>query len=274
MKLDLHIHSHVSDGRVSPAEVVHAAAAGGLDVIALTDHDTIGGIREAEQASSENGIRLIPGIEISARHGPDELHILGYWVDPDAPSMLEHSASAARQREERMRKMLARLADHEIRVSWEEVVQAAGPEARSIGRPHLARALLEAGHIRSYREAFDRYISDAGPAFVAQAFPDVGEAMRRIHAAGGVAVWAHPPLEVFDREIRHLVGMGLDGIEALRPETPPAYSLLLERAAAELGLLVTGGSDWHGPHRRPLGDFYLRAREVEAFLAAAPVGWR
>jgi 3',5'-nucleoside bisphosphate phosphatase len=266
MKLDLHLHSDVSDGRLSPAAVVQAALAGGLDVIALTDHDTAAGAAEAKAAALGTPLYVIPGIEISTRHGEHDLHILGYWVDLGHPALLEYQELARRRRDDRMRGMVAKLRAMRIPVEYEDVLEAAGPRARVLGRPHLARALLAGGHTRYYSEAFERYLYDGGPAFVLEPFPSVPEAIELIHYTGGLAVWAHPPREIFEREIRAFAASGLDGIECLRPTTPPAESLMLEAAAQALGLLVTGGSDWHGPQHAMLGDFFLRPKDVRAFL--------
>jgi len=269
MKIDLHVHSHVSDGALAPDAVVQAARAGGLDVIALTDHDTVGGVAAARAAGARFGVRVIPGIEISARHGNAELHILGYWVDPDSPAMLEHQRHAAVRRRERMQEMVDRLQALGVPVTFDEVLAAAGVDASSIGRPHLARALLAAGHTRYYGEAFERYLHDGGPAFVYKAFPPAEEAIAAIHDAGGLAVWAHPPAEIFDQQIAALAASGLDGIECFRPLCPVEQVQHFVRAARRLGLFATGGSDWHAPRRSLLGDFFLRPADVAGFVEAS-----
>lgn len=266
MKLDLHIHSHASDGQLPPAGVVQAAIRGGLDVIALTDHDTAAGVAEAWLAARDSPLRVIAGIEVSAREGDTELHILGYHVDPLSPSMVRHHEHAVERREERMRQMVRLLQEMGVGVSFEEVLRAAGPEVVSLGRPHLARALHAGGHTRYYGEAFERYIGNSGPAFVMSDLPSVRQAIDLIHAAGGVAAWAHPPVTVFDREIRRFADWGLDGVECFRPATPDSESLLFETGARDLGLLPTGGSDWHGPHRAKLGEFFVTEAEVGEFL--------
>lgn len=260
------MHSHVSDGDLAPSEVVHAAHAAGLDVIALTDHDTAAGVEEAREAAASMAMRVIPGLEVSTRWGEHELHILGYYVDPNAEVILAHQDASVIRRVRRMERMVAKLQELGVGITYEEVAAAAGPATRSIGRPHLARALLAGGHTRYYGEAFARFISDRGPAFVAEAFPTPEEAIRMIHAAGGLAVWAHPPLELFTDEIAHLVSWGIDGVECYRAMQTPAETLVLERTTRDLGLLTTGGSDWHGPHRAVLGDFYVRPEQVRDFL--------
>ncbi|MBA4157309.1 MAG: PHP domain-containing protein [Gemmatimonadetes bacterium] len=267
-KFDLHVHSHVSDGRLSPAAVVEAAVAGGLDVIAITDHDTVLGVEEAQAAARAYSLRVIPGVEVSTRHGDHELHILGYWIDIHSPAFLEHQETARRRRADRMQGMVGKLQNMGIPVRYEDVIEAAGPDAAVLARPHLARALLAGGHTRWYGEAFERYINDTGPAFVAEGFPSVVDAIEMIHAAGGLAVWAHPPRDLFDREIRGFADAGIDGVECLRPTMAPADSQLFEAAARELGLLITGGSDWHGPLHAGLGEFFLRPDDIRGFLDA------
>ncbi|MDB4948148.1 MAG: hypothetical protein JWM27_797 [Gemmatimonadetes bacterium] len=270
-RIDLHVHTHASDGQWSPTAVVQGAVQGGLHVLAVADHDTAAGVREAQSAAVGTGLRLIPAIEISTRHGDAEVHVLGYHVDPGAESIRLHCEASVARREERMRRMVARLQEQGVGIEFEDVVRAAGPDAASIGRPHLARALLAAGHTRYYGEAFDRYLRDGGTAFVTTEFPSVREAVDTIHAAGGLAVWAHPPLEMFEHEIRAFVDRGLDGVECFRPNTAPADAQMLETSARGLGLFPTGGSDWHGPHRTKLGDFSVAAEQVPEILAAGGI---
>lgn len=265
-RVDLHIHSHASDGQLPPAGVVRAALAGRLDVIALTDHDTVAGVREALEAARGQPITVVPGIELSTEHGPHEIHVLGYFVDPDSEALRAHHARASDRRAGRMREMVRKLQEQGVGVELEQVLRIAGPEAASLGRPHLARALQAGGHTRSVSEAFELYLKDGGSAFVATEFPSVREAIDTIHAAGGVAVWAHPELEVFEREVRTFAGWGMNGIECFRPNTPPVEAMLFDRVARDMGLFRTGGSDWHGPHRGRLGDWAIRWDEVREML--------
>ena len=192
--------------------------------------------------------------------------MLGYFVDPASPALRDHPAAAGDRRADRMQEMVKRLQDLGMGVQYEDVLRIAGPEASSLGRPHLARALAEKGHTRSVGEAFDLYLKDGGVAFVETEFPSVRDAIDTIHAAGGLAVWAHPPLEVFDREIRTFREWGLNGVECFRPNTPPVEAMLFDKVAREMGLFRTGGSDWHGPYRNRLGDFAVRAEEVREML--------
>lgn len=272
MKIDLHLHSHVSDGDLSPGELMARAAAAGLGIVALTDHDTAAGVDAALTAAASLPIRVVPGIEMSTRWGDHELHVLGYWIDPHAPAIQEHQAASVHRRTDRMERMVANLQRMGIPITYEEVASAAGPEARSIGRPHLARALLAAGHTRYYGEAFARFISDAGPAFVPQDFPSPAEAIAMIHAAGGLAAWAHPPLPALEELMPRMAGWGLDGVECYRPSLTPVEVEILLGTARHFGLLPTGGSDWHGPHRAALGDFFVRPDQVRGVLEAGGLG--
>ena len=265
-RVDLHIHTHASDGQFSPTAVVNAAVRGRLDVIAVTDHDTVAGVNEALVAARDQPLDVVPGVELSTRHGAHEIHILGYFINPDSPSLAIYQSAAGDRRAGRMQEMVRRLQDLGVGVRYEDVLRIAGPEASSLGRPHLARALQEAGHTRSVGEAFDLYLKDGGSAFVETAFPTVREAIEALREAGGVAVWAHPELEVFDKEIRTFREWGLNGVECFRPNTPPVESMLFEKVAREMGLFRTGGSDWHGPHRGRLGDWAIRWEEVRELL--------
>ncbi|HEX8360712.1 MAG TPA: PHP domain-containing protein [Longimicrobium sp.] len=267
-RIDLHIHTHASDGHFSPTQVVQMAASGKLDVISITDHDTVAGVDEAMAAAAALPLRVVPGIEMSTREGNHEIHILGYFIDVHSQPIVRHQEGAVERRAERMRQMVANLNGLGIQVDYADVQRAAGPESSTIGRPHLARALLERGQTRYYGEAFDRFIGDQGPAFVRSDFPGVREAIEAIHAAGGVAVWAHPEISIFDQYIRPFADWGLDGIECYRPNTPPVESHLFETAARTLDLVCTGGSDWHGTHRGPLGDFAVKYEDVSDLLDA------
>lgn len=271
MRIDLHLHSNVSDGQMAPGDVTRAAHAAGLSVIALTDHDTAAGVAEATEAAAELSLTVVPGIEISTRLGEHELHILGYGIDIEADTIVAHQEASLVRRVRRMERMVDRLREMGISITFDEVAEAAGP-ARSIGRPHLARALLAGGHTRYYGEAFERYISDRGPAFVAESFPTPADAIEVIHAAGGIAVWAHPPLDLFAELLPAFLEWRLDGVECYRPNHAPEDVLILERSTRDLGLIPTGGSDWHGPHRASLGDFFVLPERVPEALSALGIG--
>lgn len=256
---------------MAPGDVARGALAAGLSLIALTDHDTAAGVPEATAAAAGTPLRVLPAIEISTRFGEHEFHVLGYGIDPASDVIAAHQDASLVRRVRRMERMVERLREMGVAITFDEVSAAAGP-ARSLGRPHLARALLAGGHTRYYGEAFERFISDHGPAFVAESFPSPAEAIEIIHAAGGMAVWAHPPILLFTDLVSDFITWGVDGIECYRSNLAPEEVLLLQRATRELGLIPTGGSDWHGPHRASLGDFFMLPERVPEFVAALPAG--
>ena len=268
MRLDLHLHSTASDGSWSPEAVVRGAAAGGLDVIALTDHDTIAGYAAAAAVGEQVDVHVLPGIEISSTHDGRDVHILGYFVDPAAEQLVEYSDRASGRREERMREILDRLADEGIDVAIDAVEEEAGPDRVVLGRPHLAKALVTGGHATSVPDAFDRLIGDDSPAFVPTHLLQPAEAVELVLASGGVPVWAHPPGDMIDGLLPPLVEAGLRGLEVYRPRHRRSEVLRYENICRTAGLLMSGGSDWHGPDAGPaLGDFYVTADEVERLLA-------
>lgn len=265
MKIDLHMHSTASDGGVPPAEVVTRARAGGLDLIALADHDTVAGV-PAALAAAGDGVRVIPAIEISASHRERDIHVLGYGIDPHHPVMESYGARARIARVERIREMVHLLTDLQVHVDFEAVLAEAGPDSASLARPHLARVLWAHGHVGSVAEAFDRYIGDQGPAFVPVQLLDVAGAIESIHEAGGLAIWAHPPLPMLGAALREFVDAGLDGLECYRPRVSPEDLNRLLNKARQHELLVTGGSDWHGEWHDDLGSFHVDRHEIAPFL--------
>ena len=266
MRLDLHIHTTASDGAWSPAAVARGAA-GRLDVIAITDHDTLAGLEGARSGAAGLPLHVIPAVELSSTYRGRDIHVLGYFVDPDAPALKAHQAHAESARERRMAEMIDRLRDQGVHVQMEAVLAVAGPERASIGRPHLARALVEAGHAVSVPDAFDRLIGDGHAAFVPTAILDPAGAVEVVKSAGGIAVWAHPPTDLIDPLLRGLVRAGLRGLEVYRPRLDAQAMGHLERTARSAGLVVTGGSDWHTPDAgSALGDFHVTGDELARFL--------
>lgn len=272
LRVDLHVHTRVSDGELSPAEVVRAAEDGRLDVLAVTDHDTIGGLSEALAAAEGGPVRVITGVEVSSLHEGVEVHVLGYHVHPEAGPLRAHENGAVGRRQERAREMVRLLQGLGIPIDYEDVLRAAGPDARAIGRPHVARALLAGGYVRSMNEAFDRYLADGGVAFVRSDLPTVRSAIEMIRDSGGVAVWAHPGLDVLERFAPAFAEWGLSGIETFRPNTSPTDGRRIRAVARGLRLFSTGGSDWHGRHRSRLGDFFVPGEDVRELLDLAPAG--
>lgn len=269
MRLDLHIHSTASDGSWSPEAVVRGAAKGGLDVIALTDHDTTAGFRLAAAVGRELDVQVVAGIEVSSTFEGRDVHVLGFFIDADAPAMVAYGERAVRCREERMREMVARLASSGIEVTYEAVEAAAGPDRVVIGRPHLATALVEAGYAESISDAFNALIGDDSEAFVPTRLLDPGGAVELIIEASGIPIWAHPPGDLVDKLLPGLLEAGLRGLEVYRPRHRQSQVLRFEAICRSSDLLMSGGSDWHGPERgAALGDFHVTADEVEGLLEA------
>lgn len=268
MRIDLHLHSTASDGEFTPEAVVEAAAAGRLDVIALADHDTTVGVPLAVEAARDRRVHVIPAIEVTSSGRGAELHMLGYFVDPGAEALRRHHESARTGRARRMEGMIARLQEQGIPITLEDVMAQVSSGRTVLSRPHLARALVAAGHVGSVTEAFNRYIGEGGPAFRPTEFLDPAGAVRLILESKGIPVWAHPPLDLLDKLLGELVEAGLRGLEVYRLRTPAGQWPRLEAAAQRTGLLVTGGSDWHGPQHGRLGDFCVTREQVAAFLDA------
>jgi hypothetical protein len=268
VRLDLHVHSTASDGAWSPEAVVRGAAEGGLDVLALTDHDTVAGYAAAAAVGREVDVQVIPALEASSTWQGRDVHILGYFVDPEATPLRAYGERASRRREERMREMLGRLEGQGISIDFAAVERAAGEDRVVIGRPHLARALVEAGHATSVPDAFDRLIGDGSPAFVPTGLLAPTDAVELVLAAGGVPIWAHPPSDMVDALLPELRRAGLRGLEVYRPKHARSEVLRYEAVCKTARLLVSGGSDWHGPDGgTALGDFWVGADEVAKLLA-------
>jgi predicted metal-dependent phosphoesterase TrpH len=253
-RVDLHLHTTASDGVYTPAKVVAMAARRGLRVIAITDHDSTEGLDEALAAAQKWEIELIPGVELSTDVPEGEVHILGYFVDRQDEELQDILTKIRGSRLERARKMADKLAALGVPISFEGVLKLAGKG--SVGRPHVAKALVRAGHVVTVREAFDRYIGRNGPAYVERYRLTPVEAVELIRRARGLPVLAHPlvpddngalrdlpPLESF---LPELCTAGLVGLEAYYTGYPPMVTQNLIGIAAKYGLIVTGGSDFHG----------------------------
>jgi hypothetical protein len=247
MHADLHVHSSASDGTDPPAEVMRRAARAGLDVVALTDHDTVAGHAEARAAAGP--VTLLPGMELSCRLASRSLHLLAYLFDPDQPELAAELARIRDDRVLRARAMVDKLAGLGVDISWEQVAAIAGQAV--VGRPHIARAMAASGAIASPREAFTRdWIADGGRAYVGRYALDPARAIGLVRAAGGVAVLAHPRAGrdtwVTDEQITGLAAAGLAGLEVFHPDQSEAERARLLALAHDLDLVATGGSDDHG----------------------------
>lgn len=249
MPIDLHTHSIRSDGTQSPAEVMSSARSAGLDVVALTDHDTTAGWGEAADAAAEVGIGLVRGIEISCAHEGISIHLLGYLQDPANPALLAEIQQARDSRRSRARRMVEALAE-DLSLTYEDVLATAAPEA-SIGRPHIADALVTKGVVASRDEAFATLLHPRGPYYVSHYAPPPESVLRLLTAAGGVVVMAHPFAHrrgrvVGDEVIEGLADAGLAGLEVWHRDHDAAAIARGDALAARLGLLATGSSDYHG----------------------------
>ncbi len=267
MRLDLHMHTTFSDGVRTPEDVVSLAVAGGLDVIAITDHDNTQGVVPAQRAARDR-LHVIPAVEMSASSRGESVHILGYFVDPSARVLEDHYHDLHARRDVRMRGIVERLAAQGIRLPLDRVGDQRASGVVPYTRPHLARALVRAGYASSVPDAFDRHIGADCPAYVAVESPTAEDVIEAIREAGGVAVWAHPPLNLIDRLLPRMVGAGLQGLEVFRP-WPGRVREAVARQARKAGLFATGGSDWHGRETdAELGSFFVREDEVARFLEA------
>lgn len=244
--IDLHVHTSASDGALAPAELVERASARGLEVLAITDHDTLAGVPEA-LAAAPAGLHVIPGVEFSADLAEGEAHLLGYYVHIEDPDLAQALALFREARIERAKKILKRLASVGIRIDWESLAGTA--RTHSIGRPHIAAAIVSAGYAESASEAIVRYLARGAPAYVPRHRLTPEGAIDLILRADGVAVLAHP-LDLLDL-VPCLVRNRLDGLEAYYPGYSESVSAQLETIAGRHGLVVTGGTDYHGPDLTP-----------------------
>jgi 3',5'-nucleoside bisphosphate phosphatase len=275
MRIDLHTHSSVSDGTQRPAEVVASAARAGLDVLALTDHDTTGGWAEASEAAREHSIGLVPGMEISCAHRGIGVHVLSYLHDPTAPALLAEVEAARASRLTRARRMVELLAQ-DVDLTWPDVLAQVATGA-TVGRPHIADALVAGGVVRDREEAFAGLLHSGGPYSVRHYAPDPVLAVRLVLAAGGVPVMAHPRAGrrgrvVGDDVIAELAAAGLAGLEVHHRDHDDAARAHLLDLAAALGLLVTGSSDYHGAGKPNLIGEHTTAPQVLDEIVARSTG--
>ncbi|MEB8336368.1 PHP domain-containing protein [Streptomyces endophyticus] len=275
MRIDLHTHSTASDGTDSPAELVRNAAASGLDVVALTDHDTTRGHAEAFAALPE-GLTLVTGAELSCRLDGVGMHMLAYLFDPEEPALLAERELVRDDRVPRAKGMIAKLRELGVPVTWEQVARIAGDG--SVGRPHVASALVELGVVPTVSDAFtDDWLADGGRAYVAKHETDPFEAIRLVKAAGGVTVFAHPAAAkrgrtVPESAIAKLAEAGLDGIEVDHMDHDAVTRDRLRGLAADVGLLVTGSSDYHGSRKTCVLGEYTTDPEVYGEITRRATG--
>ena len=279
-RLDLHLHTTHSDGSLPPSEVLALAQKAGVTALAITDHDIMDGIPEATAVGAELGIEVIPGVEISSRYAESEIHVLGYFMDWKDQEFLNHMASLRESRHKRNPLIVEKLRGLGLAITYEEVRTLAGTE--SVGRPHIARVLMQKGYVQSAKEAFDRYLGDRKAAYVPRELPDPADAVAWIRAAKGIPVLAHPLWvkatgEVLVKLCEKLKAAGLGGIEVHYSTHTKQQAAEFLNLAKQLDLLVTGGSDFHGLTKPDIevgvgrGDLKVPDKLLEPLRKAAAV---
>jgi len=276
VRIDLHAHSNVSDGTQAPGAVMASAAEAGLDVVALTDHDSTDGWAEAASAARSNGVALVPGMEISCRTTEGiSVHLLCYLHDPVHPGLLEEITKAKDARFTRAERMVSLLAE-DYPLSWDDVIHHVAPGA-TLGRPHIADALVAAGVVADRTEAFESILTSRSRYFVQHYAPDPAFAVELVRAAGGVPVFAHPVASargriVGERTYREMIDAGLAGLEIYHRDNPEEGRTFLRKLADRHGLLVTGSSDYHGAGKPNLLGENLTSPEVFARIEELGTG--
>lgn len=275
-RIDLHLHTTYSDGSFRPTEVLALAKRAQVTALSITDHDTVEGIPEALEAAQQLGIEVIPGIEISSRVEKTEVHILGYFIDWKNEAFLDSIARFRESRHQRNPRIIKKLNELGLSLTYDEVKALAGTDV--VGRPHIARVLMEKGYVTSAKEAFDRYLADGSAAYVPRDLPAPAEAIAVIKAAGGVAVLAHPSWldrDGIDTFCRQLKAVGLQGIEVYYSTHRPEQTAQYLETARRLDLLVTGGSDFHGITKPDIevgvgrGNLHISQKLLEPLRKAA-----
>ncbi|MGH9458875.1 MAG: PHP domain-containing protein [Thermoanaerobaculia bacterium] len=266
MFADLHLHTHHSDGIRSPEEVVRRAAEAGLSVIAISDHDNLAAFAEAEPAAKTAGVTLLPGVELSITWEGIDVHVLAYAFDPDDAALAAKLRACRETREQRGERMVENLRALGHPITVERVREICGEGA--MGRPHIARALVETGHVGSVQEAFDRFLCPGGAAWVEKERIELDEAVALVRDAGGVTSIAHPShYPRADFVVETLLARGVDAVEVLHPAIPPADAARFEAIAARAGKMTTGGSDDHGFDARcSLGSVRVPVARVQPIV--------
>ena len=251
--IDLHSHTTHSDGSATATELVSHAAAKRARAIAVTDHDTVSGLPEARAAADHFGIEFVPGVEISAEYSPGTMHVLGYFIDDTSAELVEKLDGLKRAREERNPRIARALQELGLDITYDEVARLAGNLV--VGRPHFARVMLNKGYVSSIQDAFDRFLKKGAPGYVEKARLSPADSIALIHNAGGAAVLAHPyqlklPTETeVEQIIAELSELGLDGVEAVYSRHSVSQRARYSEIAESHGLVVTGGSDYHGSYK-------------------------
>jgi predicted metal-dependent phosphoesterase TrpH len=270
LKADLHVHSTASDGSLPPRDLVSLALEAGLTHMALADHDTTAGLHEAREAAEGSGLTVIPAVELSTltTDGQDA-HVLGYFIDPSQPELVDALSGFREARLSRAYAIVESLSRAGLPLTIDDVLSHSRDGA--VGRSHVARALVDAGHVGTVADAFAVHIGRGRPHYITKAVPTPKEAIALIHSAGGLAVLAHPAVSGFWDSAADVTAAGFDGIEAYHADHTPEQRTFFRLMADSLGLFVTGGSDFHGPEapNPAVGSIEYPPEALSAFLAAA-----
>jgi predicted metal-dependent phosphoesterase TrpH len=262
--IDIHTHSRASDGEYGADELARRAAASGLTVWGLCDHDTVASLQAAADAAERHGVRFVPGIELSAFLDRMEIHLLGHFVDPSHGALRRFEDFLAERRRERMGLMIGKLASRGVFVTAEQIERHSG--GKTIGRPHVAKAIVEVGQASTVKEAFDRFIGEGRPAYVQRYRLEAADAVALVRGAGGTVTVAHPGLTKLERgELRRLREAGIVGLEVAHPEHNPSMREKYARLAQELDFVPTAGSDYHGATVSPGRQLGAVSMEPGAF---------
>ena len=264
--IDLHLHTTASDGTLAPAALIDRARAVGLRTLSVTDHDTMAGVPEAAEAAAAHGLEFLPGIEITAVSEQRDVHMLGYFLDPSPPGLEPFLEIQRGDRLRRAREMANLLAGLGAPIDIDGLIGQATAEGRTIARPMVARALMEAGHVTSEQEAFDRWIRNGGPAYIARQGVSPAEVVRLISRAGGVSALAHPGLLGRDELIPSLAKAGLGAIEVYHSEHDARAQAHYARLATQHELAISGGSDYHGESHHRAKSLGVVTLPREAFM--------
>ena len=270
--IDLHLHTTASDGQLPPADLVQRVAAAGIRTMSVTDHDTVAGLAEARAAAVRVDLEMVDGIEITAVHEGRDVHILGYYIDTTGPALSTFLRAQRASRVERVFEIGEKLNALGVGVDIDDLLESAASRlGASVGRPSIARAMVDAGHVTTVQDAFDRYLALGQPAFVPRRGQSPRDVVEVIHLAGGIASMAHPGVTRQPALLGALVDAGLDGVEVYHSDHAPAVRAELSVFAARHRLLVTGGSDFHGDdgRARPLGGITLPSADFERLRDAA-----
>jgi len=269
--IDLHLHTTASDGRSTPSELVELAAAAGLTAMSVTDHDTTVAVADVLQFAAARGIEAVPGIEITAvLHGRD-VHMLGYFFEPRYPGLVAFLAEQREERIARVEAIVARLTELEMPLNFSAQIEVARrPTGTSLARPHVARAMVAAGYAKSVQAAFEAWLAEGRPAYVERIGPSPAVVTRIVHDAGGLISMAHPGRTRIDEEIPRMVADGMDALEVFHSDHDAGQVSRYQAMAAELGVLMTGGTDFHADPASSLtvGTVTLPPREWERLRAA------